>query len=81
MFTTKESILALLTGAVAGLAAGLLLAPQGIIQSRRGLAYRISEAGQDEVDLGGSTTAPMSEISEDFGQLEALRSQLESGQS
>jgi gas vesicle protein len=77
MFNTRESIIALITGAVAGLAAGLLLAPERLARSGKRLASHIKEGGADEVDLGSLTTAPLSEISEDAGRLEALRSQLE----
>ena len=81
MFNTRESIIALIAGAVTGLAAGLLLAPESLVRSGKGLASQMSEGGPDEVDLGNVTTAPLSEISEDAAQLEALRSQLEAGQS
>lgn len=81
MFTTRASVFAFITGAVAGLTAGLLLAPQSLVTSRNGLAYRLTEEGADSVDLGGATTAPLSEISEDADQLEALRTRLAAGQS
>jgi gas vesicle protein len=85
MFNTRESIIALITGAITGLAAGLLLAPASLVRSRKGPASQIDEVGADEeadeVDLGGVTTAPLSEISEDADQLVALRSKLEAGQS
>ncbi len=80
MFNTRENIIALIAGAITGLAAGLLLAPDGLVRSRRGLTNRIAEGGPDGVDLGNATTAPLSEISEDAPQLEALRSRLEAGQ-
>jgi gas vesicle protein len=80
MFNTRENIIALLAGAVTGLAAGLLLAPESVVRQSRGLAYRIREGGAEDVDLGSGTTAPLSEISEDVAKLEALRSRLEAGQ-
>jgi gas vesicle protein len=77
MFNTRESIIALITGTVAGLAAGLLLAPERLARSAKEVAFQSKEDAADEVDMGNLTTSPLSEISEDAGRLEALRSQLE----
>jgi gas vesicle protein len=80
MFTTKERIIVFITGALAGVAAGLLLAPERKMTAGNKLTPTL-EGEPEEVDLGGVTTAPLSEISEDASQLEALRNQLATGQS
>ncbi len=81
MFNTRENIIALTAGAVTGLAFGLLLAPESLVRSGKGLASQISDDGPDEVDLGSATTAPLSEISEDAAVLENLQRQLKARES